>query len=470
MRAVRNLKTEEEYLERTCIYHHYKSINDSIRKHKSNTFYNEEGNRVSSTSYRWDENKNAWIKTHQQNETYLDTCYSRSSFEWDTLKNEWIGIEKNEFFHNDLENLTSSVWSIWDTLNNDWIGYWKQLYYSDKNGNDTLKMAYTWETFWDINHKVETQYDDFGNMITEDRYYWNKALNEWEIYNKEEHIYSATGNITLSLGYIWNDERTSFDCRGKREYEYDEYGNLILLIVSGWHVYPTSGEDKLEQNSKEEFSYDGEGNVISKKSYQWDHNMNDWIVNRKEEYEYTDSGDLFIVISHTLVHGSSEWQMFKRENSKDEKGNDITIFYDWDSIENIWIKGGMVKNPNYYNTDCELPYTAHAEYTWDVPGSVWIPLFKTFCNCKTSDYITVGIIEGLHHNITLYPNPTESFLHISGLNQIATLKMYTLQGRLVAQQQVFNEKFSIADLQSGVYILMLACSNENIFTGKIIKH
>ncbi len=469
LRAGRTLKTEEEYLERTCIRYVFESISDSVRKNKDVIFYNEEGNSVSSISYLWDQNKNDWIKTFLQNETYVDTCYTRSLFEWDTLNNEWIGNEKNEFFYDDLGNLTSTVWSIRDTLNNEWVGFWKQLYFYDQDGKDTLLMAYTWGTLWNLNHKIETQYDDFGNMITEELYYWNISLNEWETYTKKEQIFDDDGKLTFYLYYAWNDEKTSFDCHNKLEYEYDNYGNLILLLQYNWHVYPMSGEDKLEEEGKEEFSYDGEGNVILKMSYLWDHDTNVWIVYLKEEYEYSDSGELLILISHALVHGTNEWQLFKRENLKDEKGNDITIFYDWNSIENAWIRSGLLINPNYYNTECDLTYTNLAEYKWDVSVSAWIPLYKVFCDCKTSEYITVGITENPQQNIALYPNPTESYVQINGLSQIATVSMYTLQGRLVLRQQVFNEKFSIESLQAGIYILMLNYSNENVLKRRIIK-
>jgi len=58
--------------------------------------------------------------------------------------------------------------------------------------------------------------------------------------------------------------------------------------------------------------------------------------------------------------------------------------------------------------------------------------------------------------ITVYPNPADSEVYVSGLfDQAARFRLLSLNGGIVKQGQLQASKFSVSDLDGGVYILQL---------------
>ena len=80
---------------------------------------------------------------------------------------------------------------------------------------------------------------------------------------------------------------------------------------------------------------------------------------------------------------------------------------------------------------------------------------------------TLGLQEFNSGFIRIHPNPVTNFLTISGVNNIDSVKVYSLTGRL--ENEVFNTaQIEVSDLASGIYFVKV--SNEsNVITKKFIK-
>jgi len=71
--------------------------------------------------------------------------------------------------------------------------------------------------------------------------------------------------------------------------------------------------------------------------------------------------------------------------------------------------------------------------------------------------------------ISLYPNPITEDFRVNGINGIASLKLFDLNGRLLLAKQITNnESVSISTLHKGIYILKLI-TQEGAAERKIIK-
>jgi hypothetical protein len=70
-------------------------------------------------------------------------------------------------------------------------------------------------------------------------------------------------------------------------------------------------------------------------------------------------------------------------------------------------------------------------------------------------------------SLNIHPNPATNLLTISGLDNIDSVKIYSVLGRL--EKEVFNTyQIDISDLASGVYMFKVS-NGDNILTKKIIK-
>lgn len=85
---------------------------------------------------------------------------------------------------------------------------------------------------------------------------------------------------------------------------------------------------------------------------------------------------------------------------------------------------------------------------------------------------TTGINELNAFEANIYPNPASEYFTISAKEQIATIQIFDLQGRMVKEitNIVSNEtQTDISELSNGFYSVVAISKNGNIFNTKLIK-
>ena len=71
-------------------------------------------------------------------------------------------------------------------------------------------------------------------------------------------------------------------------------------------------------------------------------------------------------------------------------------------------------------------------------------------------------------SISIYPNPTSDFISIKGIENISSIKVYSILGAL--EKEVFNtNQIDISELSSGIHLIKIDNGTGTVFTEKIIK-
>src|SRR5690606_33758195 len=70
--------------------------------------------------------------------------------------------------------------------------------------------------------------------------------------------------------------------------------------------------------------------------------------------------------------------------------------------------------------------------------------------------------------VTLYPNPARSVLHISSDSTVETLQVFNVSGQLVGQLHGTSQ-LNVANLSAGVYFLRVSLADGTLKTSKFIK-
>ena len=74
------------------------------------------------------------------------------------------------------------------------------------------------------------------------------------------------------------------------------------------------------------------------------------------------------------------------------------------------------------------------------------------------------------NSVKIYPNPATENLFLAGdLSNFETVKIFSVDGRLIKTQTIHSDKIDVSKLQSGTYILQLSGSNKKAQTINFIK-
>ncbi len=71
-------------------------------------------------------------------------------------------------------------------------------------------------------------------------------------------------------------------------------------------------------------------------------------------------------------------------------------------------------------------------------------------------------------DISIYPNPADTFVEVKNLKGNADYKIYSADGRLVQQGKLENQRINVANLLKGVYMVTIS-SDDKVFNTKLIK-
>ena len=73
----------------------------------------------------------------------------------------------------------------------------------------------------------------------------------------------------------------------------------------------------------------------------------------------------------------------------------------------------------------------------------------------------------VNDQVSVYPNPANSVIHIEGIDEGSSISMYDITGRKVMQHPYSNE-ISIGNLSCGLYLLNITTAEGNVISKKIM--
>jgi len=155
------------------------------------------------------------------------------------------------------------------------------------------------------------------------------------------NTFSENGNLLSSITYDWNSSKKIWQGYTKEEYSWDAQGNKTMVISSYWNY-----DLNCWANSRKiEYTWDAK-KIVSNTVYTWNNIQNDWQSYTKYVYTYNSQGNILLYISYDWYSGSSGWmQSIKTEYSYDNEGNNTL------TTSNIWNGGAeyYVKTENAYD-------------------------------------------------------------------------------------------------------------------------
>lgn len=193
--------------------------------------------------------------------------------------------------------------------------------------------------------------------------------------------------------------------------------------------------------------------------------------------EYDDLGVAIIVqdYSSQTVHQSAyslEDAVFATEDRLDDaliNGESVAGF-DSDIFEyNIELPEGTTEIPLIEGIPIDDNATVIVVPASTLPGTTIIDVFgEDLASHRRYVFnftVQVGIDNPNAKSISIYPNPSTGLFYISGIED-ASVSIYNITGKKVANYKNSNGKINAQDLSSGIYFIKIS-SNQNIITKRI---
>ena len=101
----------------------------------------------------------------------------------------------------------------------------------------------------------------------------------------------------------------------------------------------------------------------------------------------------------------------------------------------------------------------------------YTPYTTFFDFCESHDNqcaILSNILEIQNNHITIFPNPTNGTIKITGFDSISNVTILDLKGKAI-NYTIINDEVHLGDLQNGIYILKISDKENNSIFKKIIK-
>ena len=345
------------------------------------------------------------------------------------------------------------------------------------------------------------EYDTNGNLTSETRFRWNETDQVWLNSGRALYTFDSNNKCTEALYQIWNANDGQYIDDVRRFFIRDSNGILIEFIDQEWinnqwknyeHMVFNYENNKRSEIIVQEFIGNNWVNIYrSLFTYSndkltqildepWDGSQWTSDDSTREVFEYNDNKDIIIYESW---NGTSWIEDERTESNMDDYGNLINETYIRD--ENPYYIFEYSHDTSYLLNDFIHPFNEIISGWWfdgqELP-IVHKILSQTeyFYNSSTSTIDISGRIIFNYDNqilstqnfedpnkISVFPNPSNDFIKISGLQKNENISIYNLLGKLVMKKNISpNQEIDIRVLSDGIYFMKM----ENKKTIKLIKN
>lgn len=294
-----------------------------------------------------------------------------------------------------------------------------------------------------------------------------------ESHDKERIMYSAlTYGVSSGASPVLGNLNNAL-------YRMSAIGAISLLVPGPkmiWHFADLGMSDSIYTCSNgtintETDATSGDCKLATKPQPQW---INNWLANTQRNKIYNDWAKMIDLKKNNLVFSSNYAISPNGSNLKQR-------IYIWnDAIPTNQLKNVVVLAN--FNTDAsditpDFPYTG----TWvnlmdnstisvsstTTPINIEAGGFRVYGNAAPA--LSTEFQNAIEKWITLYPNPTNDYFNLN--TNTNKVEIYTLTGQLVSgfDKQNANYKYSISELNNGVYLVRVFDENNFQQTIKIIK-
>jgi uncharacterized protein YjdB len=459
-------------------------------KQKVEINYNNLGNPQLATTYAWNTQTNNW-KTEARYK--VEYTYNQSN---QLISEKTTGIEpgssyltgetKYEYDNRGRKIMTASFDNLAKGKQKTEMAY-------DDNNNLIMKADYTWSTStnnWQGNNqKYEYAFDTYGNKTLEMTSSWDFTNNVWQYTGtKYEYAFNVNGGVTLNLSYTWDTSTKTWKGLSKEVTNYNTNNQKIVFYKYVWNATTSTWID----NQKIDYTYNTKKLLTSELSSTYSSNV--WTMASRYVFSYSSTNMLKIVQYDTYSKNFLYWHFIYRDK----------YFYTTRNFVNLLKQEVLSLNANQRNLAKGLSTTltatisptnsANRTIIWSSSNQHTATIDNTgkvtalengtaTITAKTSDgklVATCSIIVGAPAStalynlksqsaISIYPNPSSTFITVSSDEIINKVEIINLQGVKVMEIDSDNNQktIDVSNLKTNTYLLK-TYTNKGATTNSII--
>ncbi|MDO9254107.1 MAG: T9SS type A sorting domain-containing protein [Bacteroidales bacterium] len=362
------------------------------------------------------------------------------------------GINSNKFMENNIKHQDFAQQSLirkndsiyfwkWDTLINGRRINSKEINFCyDANNNEISSLLLkwdgsTWVNYWRYYSTIDVS-NKLTNVLTQN---WNG--NDWINYMQTKITYDVENNATSYVYQIWDGNAWMNSSQVKFTYDANNRGSIELFQkwnVSGWL-----------NDSQRIYTYDAMGINTSQLNQFWAGGVwnNGYNVILTYDANNNNIGD--IVQYWYATYWKDVGQSIVSYDANNNKTRNLS--QKWDG--STWVN-------DYQRTYTYDTNNFRTSYTF----TDWNDASKITRNDSTAYYYHT-VITGINdlkirgENVSIYPNPCNGRFTISSENNISTIEIYNLSGKLICSNYNVNHQTSeevyLSGFAKGIYFLKI---------------
>jgi len=341
--------------------------------------------------------------------------------------------------------------------------------------NDTLFAKSSNSGLWFQSEIRENLFDAQGRLFMESSKYRYNEDDIWEGEFKKEYQFNTSGKLVGQLSYtlskedVWiqSGKRVSLS-DGTRDtawyvYRYNLPQDAWTLTIKELCQYDLSGQNNLTMikqwnadsscwsiRRKIDYAYDAWGNKVREFSYDLDSVTNEWVEDGGEEWSYDIRGNL---LSNTSVLGKDAW-IFWGLTMKTEFDYDYSI-----ASTDVYPPLNPIDSPTFNMV------TGGALSMYMPTLDSWYESAKI--NCYYTDLSVAIAPVSRSKTMSWFYDPSTNCVLFERPVELATVKLFDLQGRLVLQNWTSDPaRLSLNGLAKGLYLIRMV-SGGRVMQGKV---
>jgi hypothetical protein len=418
--------------------------------------YNASNQLLTSIAQMYDVGTSTWRNNSKIVNTYSGNHITENvEMLWSGSINDWYENKRYSRTYNAQGKVLTQIYK------NQTVNVSNTIFEYDNNQNETLMEYKQWQSnAWVNNNKIERTFDANSNKLTEINYFWNAG--SYNYGQKLSYTYDNMNRETEALTSNWNQQTNEWFGSTRK---LSSYGSNGLTLVSNQGYYgPQEGWKTISKNT---YSYNSSGWVSEIVT----ENLNFGTLNfenfEKKAYTYNVNGKTTTFTYSYWVEQINNFRPQSREafeyNSSDlETKKTMLSFSD---------QTGFVPFQEFtkeYNTNNELSAT-ETKGNFNVSNNTWNSIFREEYYC--SAFQNTKLKMSLKQQITIYPNPANTNIHIKGINNLVEVNIYNQMGQLVLNAIINseNETVDLSPLNEGIYFVRID-NQQSLSQTLIIKH
>ncbi|RYE26217.1 MAG: T9SS type A sorting domain-containing protein [Sphingobacteriales bacterium] len=325
----------------------------------------------------------------------------------------------------------------------------------DAYDNIAIAKVTKWNTFtqnWDNDSITHTSLNGINYIDTDTVYWWNGAVDIPAV--SHAYAYTHSGKQAVIYTYLHNGTAWQPNAYTTCQYLYSSSDKLTEYIL----FYNTVNSSL---NKRETYVYDGSGQPIERKGYDFEKLTNQWINRDVIYYHYNSNGQCDEQVT-------GKWQRFKmaydtigRYSYAYDAGGSLieTVYSTYNSVNLVYTN--LSRHQYTYNSYAQR--ITEIRQTWD--GFAWnysVTDYKRYYYYDVFALNTLSQMKTQECSLRLYPVPANNILNVAinrDIEQSYTLTIADMMGRVVySDQGIMNREQSVIDvsaLPAGAYNIIL---------------